>query len=89
MPNKPSAKKALKQAIKKGARNLQVKKRVEFLRRKLQQALKNKKLEEAEKMYSQLQQTLDKAAKKYVFAKNKTNRLKSRLVKQLHQLKKK
>ena len=88
MPIKKAAKKAWRQAVKRTERNLQVKKKVEFLSRSINKALKDKKLEEAEKFFLEIQKTLDKAAKTHVFHANKSARKKSRIKKAINALKK-
>ncbi|MBI5621621.1 30S ribosomal protein S20 [Candidatus Falkowbacteria bacterium] len=88
MPQKQAAKKALRQSVKKTGRNLQVKKKVEFLTRQIQKTLGGKNLSAIEKLYKDLQQTLDKAAKNHVFHPNKAARTKSRLSKRIKALKK-
>jgi ribosomal protein S20 len=89
MANTAAAKKAYKQALERTARNLQIKKKVELLRRKIALCLKNKKIEEVEKLYHDLQKLVDKAAKNNIFHPNKSSRIKARIVKALHQIKKK
>ena len=83
MPNKPSAKKALRQDKKRAARNLEVKKAYK-------QAIKSviKALEEGKKDVAELttaaQKKLDKAAKMGVIKKNTASRKLSRLMKKVN-----
>ncbi len=50
MPQTKSAKKALKQTAKKAKHNLQIKKKIEYLTRQIEKALKSAKLDEVEKL---------------------------------------
>ncbi|MFA6534527.1 MAG: 30S ribosomal protein S20 [Patescibacteria group bacterium] len=83
MANTASARKAHRQTIKKTANNLDKRKKIEFLLRKIEAALKNKDAAEVEKLFQGLQQAMDKAAKAKVIMPNKAARLKSRLYKRL------
>lgn len=88
MPQIKSAKKSLLQDKKKSARNLNKKKKIEMLTRKIKQAMRDKKLAEVEKIFHDLQKAIDKAAKKKIWHKNKAARIKSRLQKKIKALKK-
>lgn len=72
MPNLPSSKKALRQSIKRGVANAQ-------LRSHIKKALKSSRPD-----LKKVQALIDKAAKTNVLAKNKANRLKSKLFKKLN-----
>ena len=74
MPITSSAKKALRQSLKKAAINKPVRTKARSV---LKQARQNPVAEKISQAFS----ALDKAAKSNIFHKNKVNRLKSRLVK--------
>lgn len=83
MPITASAKKALRQSVKRREKNL---KRKEAYKRLLKEARKFAaagKTAESEKLLPQLYKALDKAVKTNVIKKNKASRLKSRLSKSL------
>lgn len=84
MPITKSAKKALRQSIRRHARNLKqkdaYKNAVKVVRKLVEEGKKN----DAVGKLSILYKTLDKAAKTHVIAKNKASRLKSRLTKLVH-----
>ncbi len=79
MPITQSAKKALRQNIRRRARNLQKREVYKKAIKAYRKLIAEKKLEEAKKLLSSVYKTLDKAAKVNVIAKNKASRLKSRL----------
>lgn len=81
MPITASAKKALRQSIKRRARNLKQKEAYKKLVKEVRGFSAAGKTAEAEKLLSELYKSLDKAAKTNVIKKNKANRLKSRLSK--------
>ena len=76
MPILKSAKKALRSSLRKEVINLRIKK-------KLKRALREFKKQATEKKLSQAYAALDKACKKKVIAKNKSARLKAKLVTRL------
>jgi small subunit ribosomal protein S20 len=80
MPNKPSAKKALRQATK---RNVWNNARRAAFRNAIKKALKATSAEEATKLIKEAQKALDKAAKRGVIKKNTAARKLSRLVKKV------
>ncbi|MBU1179607.1 30S ribosomal protein S20 [Patescibacteria group bacterium] len=87
MPNLQSAKKALRQNVKRAEKNLKSKVEVKKLlkdARKAVEAGDNK----AEELLKQAGKKLDKIAKTGYFKKNKVSRLKSRLAKKLNASKK-
>jgi len=81
MPITKSAKKALRQNIKRRIRNLIYKKKTKDLVKKIRVLVSEKKNEEAKKILSQLYKILDKSAKAGVIKKNNASRRKSRLTK--------
>jgi len=85
MPNIKSAKKALRQSIKKRQHNLYWKRQIKTAVKSLKQNLENdpKNTDILKKEEVGLQKVLDKAAKNKVIHKNKANRLKSRFAKKI------
>lgn len=83
MPNTKSAKKALRQNIRRRARNLQKKRILKTEIKKYKQLIASKKLEEAKNQLRIVYKKLDKAAKTNLIKKNKASRLKSRLARLL------
>jgi small subunit ribosomal protein S20 len=81
MPITKSAKKALRQNVKRRARNLIYKKKMRDLIKKVRDLVSEKKNEEAKKLLSQIYKVLDKSAKVGVIKKNTASRKKSRLTK--------
>lgn len=80
MPKTKSAKKALKQNIKRLERNLFKKEAYKKAIKEYKKLISEKKIEEAKQKLNLVYKTLDKAAKKNVIHKNKAARLKSRLL---------
>ena len=83
MPNTKSAKKHLKQSIKRNARNKSVKSRLRNEMKNVRTAITAGKLEDAAKEIVTAQTILDRAASRGVIHKNKAARLKSRMSKNL------
>ncbi len=81
MPITKSAKKALRQNVRRRARNLVYKKKIKDLIKKVRGLVSEKKIEEAKKLLPQIYKTLDKAGKVGVIKKNTASRKKSRLTK--------
>jgi len=81
MPISKSAKKALRQSLRRRARNLVKKEKYKRLIREVRKLTVAGKADEAQKLLPQLYKALDKAAKTNVIKKNKASRLKSRLTK--------
>jgi len=81
MPITKSAKKALRQNIKRRKRNLGKKIKIKKLIKEIRLLVTQKKLEEAKKLLPQVYKILDKAAKVGVIKKNTADRKKSRLAK--------
>lgn len=79
MPITASAKKALRQNIKRRAKNLVKKEAYKKAVKNFRKLVAEKKVEEAKKTLSRVYKTLDKAAKTNVIPKNNASRLKSRL----------
>ncbi len=83
MPNTKSAKKALRQNIRRRERNLLRKAKMKATIKNYKKLLKEKKVEEAKTYLNQVYKTLDKLAKVNFIKKNKASRLKSKLAKKL------
>ncbi len=81
MPITKSAKKALKQNIKRKARNIRKKKTVKSYTKKIKELVSQKKTEEAKKLLPLFYKAVDKAAKKGPLKKGAANRKKSRITK--------
>lgn len=81
MPITKSAKKALRQSVKKRKHNLSYMIKFKKLRTRIKHLLADKKKEEAKKLLPSLYKILDKGAKKKVYKKNTASRYKSRLAK--------
>jgi len=81
MPIKASAKKELRKALKRRVWNLQRKKAVKDVTKKIKKLLVAGSKDEAKKMISVAYQAIDKAAKRGIIKKNKAARKKSRLMK--------
>jgi len=81
MPITKSAKKALRQNIKRKKENLKRKNKIKSLTKELKKFLAEDKKEEAGKLLPQVYKALDKAAKKNTIKKNTASRKKSRLTK--------
>jgi len=89
MPIKKSAKKVLRQNIKKRSRNLSYKNKIKELVKKFRNLIAEKKINEAKKLLPQVHKILDKAAKKRVIKKNTASRKKSRMARLLKRAEKK
>ena len=81
MPITKSAKKALRQSIKRKKRNLQNKRKIKDLTKEVKSLVSEKEIEKAKKLLPSLYKALDKAAKKGVIKKNTVSRKKSRITK--------
>lgn len=86
MPITSSAKKALRQSLKRRLQNAKVKKTTREVIKKFRTLISQKSKAEAVKLLPLLQKTLDKAAKTKMLEKNTASRLKSRLAKALSKL---
>ncbi len=83
MPNTKTAKKALRQNLKRKARNLVKRKQIKVVLKGYKRLMESADLERAKEQLKVVYKTLDKAAKTKVIAKNKASRLKSKLAKRL------
>ncbi len=83
MPITQSAKKALRQNVRRRARNLVKKEAYKKAVKAAHKFIALKKIDEAKKLLPAVYKALDKAAKTNVIARNKAARLKSRLAKLL------
>lgn len=83
MPITTSAKKALRQSIKRKIRNLKRKNAMKDLLKQERKLVSLGNTEEAKKLLPKLYQALDKAAKRGIIKKNAASRKKSRLTKLL------
>lgn len=86
MPNLKNAKKALRQSVVRAERNTAVREHIDYMRRSFRKLLEAKKLDEAQKLMSELTQALDKAVTKKVLKLNTVSRLKSRAAKKINAL---
>jgi small subunit ribosomal protein S20 len=87
MPNTKSAIKAMRQSLKRRARNLVTKDKFKSAVKEVKKLIALGKKTEAMEMMKKAMSTLDKAAKKHVIHKNTASRKKSRLAKALAKLK--
>jgi len=76
-----SAKKALRQSLKRKKRNLIYKNKIKNLLKEVKKLVSQKKTEEVKKILPQIYKALDKAAKVGVIKKNTADRKKSRMTK--------
>jgi len=81
MPITKSAKKALRQSLRKRDRNLIYKTKIKNFIKEVKSLVSQKKIKEAKKILSQVYKILDKAAKVEVIKKNTAARKKSRITK--------
>ncbi len=81
MPITKSAKKALRQNIRRKKTNLQRKKKIKNLLKEVKSLVSQKKIEEAKKLLPPFYKALDKAVKKGIIKKNTASRKKSRITK--------
>ena len=84
MPQLANAKKALRQSLKRADRRQPVIDELHSMRRHFRKLVDAGKLDEAKAMVPKLDKVLDKAVKKQIFKKNKTARVKSRIMAKLH-----
>jgi len=83
MPIKASAKKALRQSLKRRSRNIARKNKIKDLVKKARSLVAQNKKDEAKQLLPQVYKALDKAAKAGVIKKNAAARKKSRITKSL------
>jgi len=81
MPITKSAKKALRQNIRRKTRNIVYKQKIKTLTKEIKVLVSQKKTEEAKKLLPQIYKALDKAAKEGITTKNNASRKKSRITK--------
>lgn len=79
MPITRSAKKALRQSMKRHTQNLRKKEAYKRAVSDIKKAITSGKIDDAKKLLPLLYKTLDKAAKTHAIKKNRASRLKSRL----------
>lgn len=87
MPNIKSSKKAVKVIAKKTDENHELKARVKNLIKTCEKAIANANVEEANKVYKDLQKNIDKASQKGLIKENKANREKQRLNEKIKNMK--
>jgi small subunit ribosomal protein S20 len=87
MPIKKNAMKALRQNIKRTARNKTVKAEIDSLRIKFRKAMAVTKKSEAAELVKAIGKKLDKGESKKIFKKNTAARLKSRMMKKINAMK--
>ncbi|MBZ1348382.1 MAG: 30S ribosomal protein S20 [Candidatus Nealsonbacteria bacterium] len=83
MPITKSVKKALRQNIKRRARNVQKKRKLKKVLKEIKGLISQKKPKEAEKLLPQTYKLLDKAGKTGLIKKNTASRLKSRITRSM------
>jgi len=83
MPTTKSAKKALRQSLRRKARNLRRKNAYKTALKELSKIISSGNKKEAENLLPKVYKALDKAAKTNVIAKNKAARLKSKAAQML------
>ena len=81
MPITKSAKKALRQSLKRRVRNLSYKKKIKKLLKEVKSLVSKEKIKEAKALLPQVYKKIDKAAKVKVVKKNTAARAKSRITK--------
>lgn len=89
MPIKKSAKKALRQSIRRKSRNLIYKNKMRKLIKKFRKLILEKKIKEAKQLLPQIYKILDKTAKVGIIKKNAASRKKSRISRFLQKAEKK
>ncbi|MDP4011778.1 MAG: 30S ribosomal protein S20 [Candidatus Roizmanbacteria bacterium] len=87
MPVIQSAKKQMRQSLKKRERNTPVRTELKSVFKKMLQLIKDGKVEEAEKFMTKAYSVIDTAAKKNLIHKNNAARKKSRLARSLATIK--
>ena len=87
MPITSSAKKALRQNIKRKAKNIGRKKKIRDLIKEARSLISKKKIDEAKEILPQSYKMLDKGAKVGIMKKNTASRKKSRITKLINKIK--
>lgn len=82
-----SAKKALRQSVRRRAGNIVYKEKIKNLLKEVKNLVSQKKVQEAETLLKNIYKVLDKAAKKGVIKKNTASRKKSRISKLISKIK--
>jgi len=82
-----SAKKALRQSIRRRAKNLAYKDKIKILLKEARSLVSQKKIKEAKALLSKIYKALDKAAKNGVIKKNTASRKKSRISQLINRIK--
>ena len=88
MPIKESAKKALRQSLRRKTKNLRKKRKIKDLTKEIKNLITKKKIKEARTLLPKLYKALDKAAKTGVIKENKAARKKASIAKELNKLSK-
>ena len=88
MPITKSAKKALKQSIKRRKRNLLRKNKIKETLKAINKFVEAKNYEEAKKLLPQFYKAVDKAAKSGILKKNTASRKKSKIARLVNKIKK-
>lgn len=78
MPNLANAKKALRQNLKRASKNQVTRDQIHSMRRNMRKLIDAGKLDEAKALVADLDQKVDKAAKKNIIPANAASRIKSR-----------
>ncbi|MFC1663559.1 30S ribosomal protein S20 [Patescibacteria group bacterium] len=81
MPITKSAKKALRQSLRRRAKNIKKKNELKSLLKEVKSLISQKKTEEAKKLLPKVYKLLDKAVKSGLIKKNTSSRKKSRITK--------
>ena len=84
MPITKSAKKSVRQSLKRKSRNIGKKRKIKDLLKKVKSLISEKKIKEVKLLVPQIYKLLDKAAKKGLIKKNTADRKKSRITKSIN-----
>ena len=84
MPITKSAKKSVRQSLKRKSRNIGKKRKIKDLLKKVKSLISEKKFKEVKLLVPQIYKLLDKAAKKGLIKKNTADRKKSRITKSIN-----
>ncbi|MCK4473949.1 30S ribosomal protein S20 [Candidatus Parcubacteria bacterium] len=84
MPITKSAKKSVRQSLKRKSRNIGKKRKLKDLLKKVKSLTSEKKIKEVKLLVPQIYKLLDKAAKKGLIKKNTADRKKSRITKSIN-----
>ena len=83
-PITKSAKKSVRQSLKRKSRNIGKKRKLKDLLKKVKSLISEKKIKEVKSLLPQIYKLLDKAAKKGLIKKNTVDRKKSRITKSIN-----